>query len=135
MSSLRKIVYTDGGCLRNGTEGALAGAGVFFGERDPRNISSTVPGHQTNNRGEIYAIILALEGTDGPLEIRTDSYLSIQCAIMAWTPKKNLDLYQRVWTLLEDRDVKFVWVKGHSGEPGNEAADALAQKAMQIISP
>ena len=55
--------YTDGACQGNGTEGARAGVGVFYGKNDPRNISTSLQGkHQTNQRAELTAIKLALEG-------------------------------------------------------------------------
>ena len=57
------IIYTDGACKGNGKEGARAGIGVSYGKNDPRNISTSLQGkHQTNQRAELTAIILALEG-------------------------------------------------------------------------
>ena len=57
------IIYTDGACQGNGTEDARAGVGVYYGKKDPRNISTSLQGkRQTNNRAELTAIKLALEG-------------------------------------------------------------------------
>ena len=57
------IIYTDGACQGNGTANARAGVGVFYGKNDPRNISTYLRGkRQTNNRAELTAIKLALEG-------------------------------------------------------------------------
>ena len=53
-------VYTDGACVNNGKPDARAGFGVWFGENDPRNVSESFTGPQTNNRAELLAIIRAL---------------------------------------------------------------------------
>ncbi|KAK0452738.1 uncharacterized protein EV420DRAFT_1223420, partial [Desarmillaria tabescens] len=51
------VAYTDGSAYNNGTAEARAGAGVWFGDNDERNISIRLPGpHQTNNSGEIRAV-------------------------------------------------------------------------------
>jgi hypothetical protein len=48
-----EAVYTDGSC-RHVDKVRRAGIGVWFGEKDPRNISEALPGHPTNQRAEIY---------------------------------------------------------------------------------
>jgi ribonuclease HI len=94
------VVYTDGSSRGNGSSGAAAGVGVYFGPGDPRfvsrvkpqrrchadsprrNISERLKGEpQTNQRAELTAILRALESVDleQDLEIRTDSKYSIQC--------------------------------------------------------
>jgi len=130
------IVYTDGACTQNGRVGAKAGAGVYFGKDDLRNMCSLVPGLQTNNRAEAYAVICALRQTDPhiPLEIRTDSILTIRCIQKIYSPKKNLDLFDEIDRLLKERHVKFTWVKGHNGDEGNEGADALAKMGASMDS-
>ena len=42
---------------------------------------------------------------------------------------KNVDLWKRLLTAMEPHDVRFVWVKGHDGDPHNERCDALATSA------
>jgi ribonuclease HI len=51
----------------------------------------------------------------------------------AKTPVKNVDLWQRLDALIlsSGHDVKWRWVKGHDGDPGNERADALANKGVE----
>ena len=44
---------------------------------------------------------------------------------------KNLDLWKLLVHLVDKRHVEFVWIKGHSGIPGNERADALADAAAR----
>ena len=129
----RLVIYTDGSCSDNGYVGAKAGAGIYFGPKDARNASFRVPGDQTNNRGEVYAIIQALRLTEVPVEIRTDSKLTIKCATKVFRAQANLDLYRELWQRMEGRDIVFTWVKGHNKDPGNEAADKLA-KAGALLS-
>jgi len=133
------VVYTDGSCLSNGQAGALGGVGVWFGADDPRNVSEPLDGvRQTNQRAEIMAVKRALErASDERLEIRTDSQYVIKAFtewIKRWRVKKfcgvtNADLFQEVDGMLRGRTkaVDFVYVAAHTGEPGNEAADALAR--------
>lgn len=145
------VVYTDGSCLGNGQEGAAAGAGVFWGADDPRNRSVRVPGAcQTNQRAELYAVLLAMEEARtlaGVLEVRTDSRYVISCMtewIVGWrqrgwvtsqgAPVKHQDLLTRMETLLGARTERVCWVHvaAHCGEPGNEAADRLAAQGARL---
>ena len=48
----------------------------------------------------------------------------------ARTPVKNADLWQALDEVCQQHDVKWHWVKGHSGDPGNELADALANRGV-----
>jgi len=137
-------VYTDGACQGNGKQGARAGVGVWYGPNDPRNISERCPGDQTNNRAELIAIIRCLEMDLDPAHrmiIKTDSKYCISC-VQEWLPKwerngwkssagqpiKNQAVIRYLDHLLKNRPahVKFVYVKGHAGEIGNEGADRLA---------
>ncbi|KAL7419560.1 hypothetical protein Q5752_005471 [Cryptotrichosporon argae] len=145
----RLIVYTDGSSLSNGRARARAGLGVYWGEGEAarRNASERVPGAaQTNNRGELLSIIRALETCpfpDLPMEVRTDSQYAISC-MTTFLPKwlrngfltanqggavKNADLIKHLLVLLRRRaaPVTFEYVPGHTGEAGNERADALAR--------
>ena len=144
----RLIVYTDGSALCNGKFGARAGAGVYFGPGDKRNMSIRVPIEkaQTNQRAELFAATLALRhagDTFLPLEIRTDSKYVIMGAtewIHHWKmngfrsaarqPVLHQDLWQEIDRLSHAREGQVFWrhVKGHSEEPGNDAADALAKQ-------
>ncbi|KAL1747692.1 ribonuclease H-like domain-containing protein, partial [Schizophyllum fasciatum] len=132
-------VWIDGSCLNNGRNGAQAGAGAFFGENSTRNAMARVPGPQTNNRGEHLAAILALLAVHPrtPLIIYADSELVIH-SYCHWARKfeqegwtcANSDLVQYAVDLLRRRGapVFFRWVKGHSGDKGNDAADMLAKE-------
>ncbi|KAI0721265.1 hypothetical protein C8T65DRAFT_566283, partial [Cerioporus squamosus] len=68
-------VHTDGSCVQNGSDAALAGSGVWFGPGDLRNVAALVPGlAQTNQAAELYAVSLAVASVPpfAPLHIVTD---------------------------------------------------------------
>ncbi|KAI9253414.1 ribonuclease H Rnh1 [Phascolomyces articulosus] len=146
-----EIVYTDGAAPGNGKKGAKAGYGVFWGPEDPRNEGGPLQGEkQTNQRGELTAVLRALEqsakGTKS-LEIRTDSQYTINC-VETWSikwikngwkasngkPVDNRDLVEKILKLKNTRPGK-VWmsyVKGHSGDFGNDNADRLAVEGARL---
>ena len=143
----RLVVYTDGACLDNGRSNPRGGYGVYA-PNDP-SITSYGPIHDnhriTNQRAELTAIREALSRapSDAPLEIRTDSRYA-QSAITQWSDqwemqdwnveKKNLDLIRDIKAMVRKRagPVYFEHVRGHSGEPGNEMADCLANKGATM---
>lgn len=146
-------IYTDGSSRSNGREGAKAGFGVFFGQGDPRNVSEPLRGEpQTNQRAELMAMQRALEVAPKAqdVEIVSDSQYSINCVTQwatSWRSKgwktavgedvKNQDIIQAVLSLMETRSkaggkTTFKWVKGHSKDAGNTAADLLAVKGATM---
>jgi ribonuclease HI len=48
-------------------------------------------------------------------------------------PVKNVDLWQRLEQLAAEHEVHWAWVRGHAGDPGNEAADRLANEAIDDL--
>ena len=92
---------------------------------------------------ELDAIIEALNALKRPCEVivHTDSQY-VQKGISQWIhdwkrrgwrtadkkPVKNVDLWQRLDAVAARHSVKWHWVKGHAGDPGNERADALANR-------
>ncbi|OHE96192.1 hypothetical protein CORC01_08569 [Colletotrichum orchidophilum] len=139
-------IYTDGSSLDNGKSYAKSGVGVYFGPNDPRNVSERLEGNpQTNQRAELTAILRALEATSvtQDVQIWTDSKYSINCVTTYykrwetnnWKTQgedvKNQDLIKAIREHLSRRDAagtitSINWCKGHSNNPGNEAADELA---------
>ncbi|KAJ6583795.1 ribonuclease H-like domain-containing protein, partial [Mycena sp. CBHHK59/15] len=131
-------VYTDGSCFDNGSPSARAGAGVYFGPGNPRNCSLRVSGSQTNNRGELLAILYALSVVRPfkAVKIFTDSEYCIQ-SIVYWAVKNdqngwkcaNGDLLHDIvsWIRYRSASVVFRHVPAHSGNMHNDAADALAK--------
>ncbi|KAG6874387.1 hypothetical protein C0995_015123 [Termitomyces sp. Mi166 len=130
------VVYCDGACKGNGQEGSIAGVGVWWEENDPRNIAERCPGDQTNNRAELIVCILALID-----EITTDHWLPKwernNFRTAGGDPVKNIEIIKYVSALLEVRalvgqPVHMEYVKGHSGDRGNDGADAEANKGALL---
>jgi len=135
-------IYTDGACRGNPGPGGW-GAVLRYQGRE-REIYGAEP-HTTNNRMELMAAIRALETLKRPCRviISTDSQY-LQKGVTEWLPNwirrnwktsagkpvKNLDLWQRLLKALERHQVQWEWVRGHSGHPENERADALANRAI-----
>lgn len=135
-------IHTDGACRGNpgpGGWGALLNAGLH--EKTLNGFEATT----TNNRMELTAAIMALRELKQPCRVAlyTDSeYLrkGITEWIHGWQkrgwktaakqPVKNADLWRELLAESERQQVSWHWVKGHSGHPGNERADALANAAI-----
>ncbi|KAH8107722.1 ribonuclease H-like domain-containing protein, partial [Cristinia sonorae] len=136
------MVFTDGSCLRGRTVDAAAGAGVHWGPGAANNRSLRVPGRQTNNRGELYAILVALSLADHrrSLTIYSDSQYAIRCicywaghlAERGWTCP-NGDILQAIVTILQqfEATVVFRWIRGHTGDTHHDAADASAKQGAE----
>ncbi|MFP6773977.1 MAG: ribonuclease HI [Alphaproteobacteria bacterium] len=135
-------IYTDGACSGNPGPGGW-GALMQFGENE-RELKGGEP-QTTNNRMELFAAIAALEALKRPctVNLHTDStYLrdGITKWIINWKrngwrtaakkPVKNVDLWQRLEEAIQRHEIAWHWVKGHAGDPGNEAADALARQGL-----
>lgn len=143
----RVRIYTDGGCSGNPGPGGW-GAVLMFGHA--RKELSGGEAQTTNNRMELMAAIAALEALKRPMvvDLYTDSdYLrqGITSWIDKWKanswrtaqkkPVKNEDLWRRLDSARKPHDVSFHWVRGHAGDPENEAAHDLAQKGMAPFLP
>ncbi len=125
-------IYTDGAC--QGNPGPCAyGALIRF--REHYKELSQYLGHGTNNIAELTAVKAALEAmrrTDLPLHIYTDSTYAIGVLTQSWKAKANQALIGEIKALIARFDqVKLIKVKGHSGHPLNDRADALAVEAIQ----
>ena len=139
------LIYTDGACKGNPGPGGW-GALLVCGEKE-REIFGGEPS-TTNNRMELTAVIEALMAIRerAPITIYTDSQY-VQKGITEWLagwrargwktaakkPVKNADLWQRLSELSEGFDIDWRWVRGHAGHPGNERADALANRGVSQV--
>lgn len=123
-----RIVYTDGSCLTNPGGNGGWGWVTTDGEEGSGGEVGT-----TNNRMELMAFIQAMQSTDGPLCIVSDSMYSLHVAASLWKARKNLDLVAVVRGLASGRMIEWRWVKGHAGNVHNERADQLAGNAANAI--
>ena len=135
--------YTDGACRGNPGPGGW-GVVLRAGENE-RQLSGGEP-ETTNNRMELTAAIEALAALKQPCHIQlyTDSKY-VRDGITEWLPNwirrgwktasrkavKNQDLWQRLNELTGQHEIEWHWVKGHAGDPGNELADALANRGLE----
>lgn len=135
-------IYTDGACKGNPGPGGW-GAWLRVGQHEKELWGGEA--RTTNNRMELTAVIQALAALRQPsrVVVHTDSeYVKngITTWIHAWKtrgwltadrkPVKNVDLWQRLDALRAQHDVQWRWVRGHAGDPGNERADALANRGV-----
>ena len=137
--------YTDGACRGNPGPGGW-GAILRYGDREKELKGAEAD--TTNNRMELTAAIRALEALRQPCEVDlyTDSQylrLGISQWMHGWKkngwktsgrkPVKNQDLWQELDVAAARHEVRWHWVKGHSGHPENERADALANEAIDEL--
>lgn len=144
------VIYTDGACKGNpgpGGWGVLMQSGatekeLFGGERST-----------TNNRMELTAVIQGLSALKRPCNVIL--YVDSQYVLKGMTewlpgwkakgwrtaskaPVKNVELWQQLDKLVKDSGhvIDWRWVRGHNGDPGNERADALANRGVeQALAP
>ena len=140
-------IFTDGACRGNPGPGgwgvlilAESGSQEFYGAEEKT----------TNNRMELTAAIQGLGAVESgaSVAIYTDSQYvknGLESWIKAWKangwrtsakkPVKNQDLWRALDSAAQRLVVSWHWVKGHSGHPQNERADALANRAIdEMIS-
>ena len=139
------VIYTDGACKGNPGPGGW-GAFLRWGDHE-KELFGGEP-NTTNNRMELTAVIQALGSLkrDCAVAVYTDSEY-VKNGITTWIhgwkkrgwrtadnkPVKNIELWQRLDALVASHDVQWHWVRGHSGDPGNERADALANRGVAAL--
>lgn len=138
-------MHTDGACRGNPGPGGW-GVLLQYGDQEKRLCGGEQ--ESTNNRMELMAAIKGLEALKKPcqLELNTDSTYVLK-GITEWMPQwkrrdwktagnkpvKNVDLWQRLDQAAQVHEIKWCWVKGHSGDPGNECADQLANQGIDEL--
>ncbi|MDO8384980.1 MAG: ribonuclease HI [Polaromonas sp.] len=140
------VIYTDGACKGNpgpGGWGALMTADGKVKELFGGELATT------NNRMEMMAVIEALSALKRPCRVtlHVDSQYVLKGMtewIKGWKargwrtaakePVKNVDLWQKLDGLVtgSGHKIEWIWVRGHDGDPGNERADVLANKGVEL---
>ena len=139
------IIYTDGACRGNPGPG---GWGVLIKYKEHSKEMYGGDASTTNNKMELTAAIEALKEIKEPCEIilYTDSKYVLK-GIEEWIhnwkkrgwkgsnkkPVKNIELWKKLDELRDKHTIKWNWVKGHSGDPGNETADMLANRGIDEL--
>lgn len=144
-------IYTDGGCRGNQSDENIGGWGAVLEYKG--HIKEMYEGvrNTTNNKMELLGCIKSLEAIHGnhsiPVEIYSDSaYVcnGMNSWIKGWIakgwkkadkkPVENQDLWKRLLALSQGfEDIKFIKVKGHADNVGNNRADQLANIAMDEV--
>jgi len=139
-------IFTDGACKGNpgpGGWGALLQSGNTKKELCGGELNTT------NNRMEMTAVIEALSALKRPCKVilHVDSQYVLKgmtewlpgwkarnWRTMAKAPVKNVDLWQRLDALVNGggHQIEWRWVRGHNGDPGNERADELANRGVEM---
>jgi ribonuclease HI len=124
-------IYTDGSCSGNPGPG---GVGVVLIYKSVTKEISKPIGETTNNRAELTAVLVGLQALkhyDYPVQIYTDSSYVINVLTEKWHAKTNIDLIGEINAILDNLEVGFNHVKGHSGNVHQERTDELAKAATR----
>ena len=142
------VIYTDGACKGNPGPG---GWGVYLRSGAVEKDLFGGEAQTTNNRMELMAVIEALRALKRPCHVLMymDSEY-VRKGITEWLagwkargwktaakhPVKNVDLWQALDQAVQNggHQIEWRWVKGHAGDPGNERADALANRGVPVQS-
>lgn len=137
-------IHTDGACKGNPGPGGWGALLRFDGEE--RELFGG-EASTTNNRMELTAVIEALTALKRPCRVvlHTDSTYVMKGMtewIHGWKakgwrtaskePVKNVDLWKRLEAAAAPHEIEWKWVRGHTGDAGNERADALANRGCEM---
>ena len=138
-------IYTDGACRGNPGPGGW-GALLIFKSQE-KEFSGAEP-QTTNNRMELMGAIMALAALTRGCHVRLHTDSKYVCTgVTDWLPNwkargwktadkkpvKNQDLWERLDAEAQRHEVKWIWVKGHAGNVGNERVDRIANAAIDDL--
>ena len=125
-------VYTDGACLGNPGPGGWAA--IIASDAGRQEIKGREE-KTTSNRMEITAAIKGLAQTPPGSEVRieSDSQYLVYTMTKNWKRKANHDLWGELDMLVAERNVDWIWIRGHVGHPENERANMLANEMAGIV--
>ena len=138
-------LFTDGACRGNPGKGGW-GVLMRYGSAEKKIYGGDAL--TTNNRMELMAVIKGLEALTQPCKVKitTDSKYVLTGStewIVNWKkrnwrtankkPVLNVELWQRLDELVQNHEIEWVWVKGHSGHLENEIADQLANQGIDEL--
>ena len=143
---MKKIeIYTDGACRGNPGPGGWGALLIYQGTKKTLYGGAS---NTTNNRMEMQAVIEALKVLKSKCEIKlyTDSKY-VMDGINKWLPGwkkrdwktaskkavKNQDLWEVLDLAIKKHEIEWHWVKGHTGNLGNEEADSLANRGIDEL--
>ncbi len=146
---MKWTAYTDGACAPSNPGPAGWGAVVIAPDGFTETDHYGYIGHGTNQIAELTA---ALEGLSrvpagAAVELVSDSQYVLK-GLSEWRagwerkgfrnskgePVANLALWKQLYAVADARRVTTRWVRGYNGDPHNERADALANKALALRS-
>ena len=132
-------IYTDGACSGNPGPGGWAAILRF---RDAEKVLSGGERETTNNRMELTAVIRALEALKEPCRVTvcSDSRYVVDAMDKGWAKgwqergwrrrgsetARNPELWERLLSLAEKHQLRWVWVRGHAENELNARCDELA---------
>ena len=130
-------IYTDGSCLGNPGPGVWAA--IILDTNDPDKTPSRIKGNcpdTTNNRMELLAVIEGIASTpsDRKIKVYSDSKYVVDTLNKNWKRKANLDLWEKLDQQIHNRNIEYIWIKGHANNTHNEEADNIAQQEANNIA-
>ncbi len=130
------IITADGACLGNGQTQVQtrAAAAALLNYQGHRRAVAEFIGESTNQRAEIIAVALGLESLKEPCTviIRSDSKYVIETMKGGFKRRTNLEYWARLDAAAQAHTVTYEWIKGHNGDPEQEAADTVARSTAEI---
>ena len=138
-------IYTDGACRGNPGPGGW-GALLIFKSQEKELSGAEI--QTTNNRMELMGAIMALAALTRGCHVRLHTDSKYVCTgVTDWLPNwkargwktadkkpvKNQDLWERLDAEAQRHEVKWIWVKGHAGNVGNERVDRIANAAIDDL--